>query len=295
MPTLLHEVLLDLFRDRPTLAPELLERVFALDVPAFTRVDLAEANITELVPTEYRADLVVLLQEDRPILAIVVEAQLKPDDKKRYSWPVYATALRARHKCLVEVLVVTPSARTARWAQETVDLGHGQMWAPLVLGPEAVPYVSPDEARAAPELGVLSALAHARGDRGLELFLAVVPALSERDDEAASVYYDLLLSALPEAARRELEAMALSGKYEYQSDFAKKHFAQGEVKGRTEGRTEGQAEGRAAMLFRALEHRGLVVDAAQRARIEHATAETLERWLFRVMDGADLDGIFQDD
>jgi len=49
------------------------------------------------------------------------------------------------------------------------------------------------------------------------------------------------------------------------------------------------------MLFRALEHRGLVVDAAQRARIEHATAETLERWLFRVMDGADLDGIFQDD
>lgn len=81
--------------------------------------------------------------------------------------------------------------------------------------------------------------------------------------------------------------MALSGKYEYQSDFAKKHFAQGE--------TKGAHQGRAAMLLRALEHRGLAVDAARRAQIEQASAVTLERWLFRVMDGADLEAIFQDD
>ena len=40
--------------------------------------------MTDVQPAEYRADLVVLLYDGKPVLGIVVEAQLSPDEHKRY-------------------------------------------------------------------------------------------------------------------------------------------------------------------------------------------------------------------
>ena len=96
MPSELHEALLLLFRNRPTLAPELMRDALHVDVPAFTEARIDSADLTEVKPVEYRADLVVLLLDGVPVYGIVVEAQLQRDARKKFVWPVYATNLRAR-------------------------------------------------------------------------------------------------------------------------------------------------------------------------------------------------------
>ncbi len=68
---------------------------------------MAEATFTQLVPTQFAADLVVAIG-DPPRLGIVVEVQLREDEAKRYTWPLYAVALRARWRCPVVVLVYAP-------------------------------------------------------------------------------------------------------------------------------------------------------------------------------------------
>jgi hypothetical protein len=75
MPGLSHEALRALFENRPSLAPELLRSALDVPVPSWTEARLQSADLTDIVPTEYRADLVVLLVEEKPVLAIIVEVQ----------------------------------------------------------------------------------------------------------------------------------------------------------------------------------------------------------------------------
>lgn len=104
-----HEGLLLLFRNRPTLAPELLRDALGVPLPAYSEVRIESAELTQVVPTEYRADLVVLLLEGRPLFAIVIEVQLSRDEGKWMSWPVYLASLRARVGC-----PTAPARRVAR-------------------------------------------------------------------------------------------------------------------------------------------------------------------------------------
>src|SRR5437762_92730 len=122
MLSMLHEALVLLFRNRPALAPELLQGALGVALPPYTEVRLESAELTQAVPTEYRADLVVLLCEGRPVLAIVVEVQLAPDAEKRWSWPVYVPALRARLRCPCELFVVTTEDDVARWAAKPIEV-----------------------------------------------------------------------------------------------------------------------------------------------------------------------------
>ncbi len=69
-----HEVLLSLFQTRPELAAELL-RVLGVEVPAHRAARTDSADLTELAPTAYRADLVVL-EDGGSVLGVVVEVQL---------------------------------------------------------------------------------------------------------------------------------------------------------------------------------------------------------------------------
>ncbi|MGQ0776395.1 MAG: hypothetical protein ACT4NY_18545 [Pseudonocardiales bacterium] len=82
---------------------ELLEHPVTLFDP------LTAAECTDLVPTECRADAVVVLSDESgPVLAVVVEVQLGRDQDKRWSWPVYLTTLRARLRRPAELLVICP-------------------------------------------------------------------------------------------------------------------------------------------------------------------------------------------
>ncbi len=99
----------------------------------------------------------MLLLDGKPVLGIVVEAQVAADARKRFAWPAYAIGLRARIHCPVCLLVVTHDDAVARWCAKPIDLGGGNHFTPLVLGPAGVPVVtSAAQAKADPELAILA-------------------------------------------------------------------------------------------------------------------------------------------
>lgn len=125
MPSQLHEVLLTLFRNRPTLAPELLRGALDQRLPRFAEARIDSENLTDVQPAEYRADLVVCLASKAPALGIILEVQLRPDPSKRFAWPAYVHNLRARLHYPVCLLVITASEAVARWAVEPIHTGVG--------------------------------------------------------------------------------------------------------------------------------------------------------------------------
>ena len=98
MPSMAHEILVDLFKNRPALAAEILVEVLGLSLPSYSEARLAANDLTEIQPAEYRADVVViLLDRDIPVRVIIAEVQLAADSRKRLSWPAYVTVARAHH------------------------------------------------------------------------------------------------------------------------------------------------------------------------------------------------------
>ena len=70
----MHETLIEMFRHRPSLAAELLAGALGMEVPEYRDARVDAGDLSELPPTEYRADAVVVLStEERPVLAVVVE------------------------------------------------------------------------------------------------------------------------------------------------------------------------------------------------------------------------------
>ncbi|WP_437721833.1 hypothetical protein [Sorangium sp. So ce861] len=218
-----------------------------------------------------------------PAMAIVVEVQLGVDPDKPYVWPVYVTQTRARHRCPTRLLAVTIDAKMARWCSQPIDTGHpGFTLTPLVLGPEGVPVVTDaEQAKAAPEVVVLSAMAHGQEEAGEAIGVAFLAAAAGLDEERRALYGDLVLSSLNEAARRTLEAMMKSG-YEFQSEFARSYVAKGRQEGREEGMREGTLKTKAQAVLVVLEARGLEVPADVRERVLVSTdVAELDRWLRR--------------
>jgi hypothetical protein len=285
MPSMAHEILVDLFKNRPSLAAEILAEVLDLSLPPYTEARLVSADLTEIQPPEYRADVVVLLLDrDTPVRVVVVEVQLAIDPRKRLSWPAYVTVSRAIHGCPAGLLVVAPEPAVAGWCAEPIETGvPGFVLRPPVLRSTAVPVVTdPEEAARRPELGMLSVLSHGHTDHAETIADAVLHAIRDLDNDRANFYYDLMYNCVNEAARRSLEEK-MKG-YEYQSDFAKKYVAEGRAQGRIEGRTEGHTEGRAEEAARnlliVLRTRGIAVPDALRERIlAQKDPERLERWL----------------
>jgi len=123
MPSNLHEWLLELFRNRSDSAPELLRK---LDValPEYDQVRVESPDVNNLKSVEYRADLVLFLSRgSQHVLGIIVEVQLRRDERKCYAWPAYVANLRARHRCPVCLLVITAEESVARWAAKAIEIG----------------------------------------------------------------------------------------------------------------------------------------------------------------------------
>jgi hypothetical protein len=233
VPSPPHEVLVELFRNCWPLAPELLELcaniAFRHDHPERTSIDLSQ-----VVSTEYRADSVVELRDrdNTSVAAVIVEVQLGVDADKRYSWPVYISALRAKLRCPVVLLVLAPERAVARWARQPIELGHPDFrLEPVVVSFDSVPRIhDAAHAQRLPELAVLSAMAHPE----LEIVETALAAIAPLPGDLNRLYFDVILANLPDALRRMLEARDMQG-YQYQSEFARKYYTQGRVEGRVEG------------------------------------------------------------
>jgi hypothetical protein len=306
MVSLLHEGVVKLVRDRPAFAAELLGRLLHVEVPSFLEARLADATLNELAPVEYRADAVVVFTQDKPVFGAIIEAQLRRDDDKLFTWPLYAVGARERHRCPFAVIVVTPDPATAAWAARTVDLGGGVRYWPLVIGPDGIPKVTDrDQARRSPQLAILSLMAHGRGDvaTASAIGAAAAWAILPFPEDQRLVYSLLIDSNLSEAARKVIEMQP--DMYRLLSDAQRRNFeqgraegqaqgrAEGQAQGRAQGRAEGRAEGQAAALLTILARRDLALTEDQRRCITECTdIAKLEQWLDRALTIRSSDELF---
>lgn len=295
MPTLEHNGLVEMFRQNPELAPRLLVTLFHVEVPAHASVTVGEAALDQLLPVEFRADLVLELRDESGtvVLVIVVEVQRQEDPDKKFSLPVYVAVVRAKKRCDAIVLVVAPSAEVAAWAAQPIDLGLGLGHVtPLVLGPAVVPEITdPAEAEKETELAVLSAVAHGNGPNGVAVVKAALRALGQLDQSYAAVYFQILWNGLREPMRQALEALVMERQIEGEATFPpfiQKLIDRGKLEGLREGKLEGLREGelqaKRDTLLRLVARAGIALTETERARIQGCTdSATLDHWVDNVL------------
>lgn len=257
--------------------------LLGMDLPAEAHAVLANAEFTQAVPLERRADAVVTIEQDGAVThAFVVEVQLAIDPEKAFSWPLYVASLHARVRCPTSLVVLAPDASVATWARRpSATFGAGP-FRPVVLGPDEIPRItSVDDATRMPELAVLSALVHGDAPGAEPVVEAVVHALARLDEPVAQSYLDLVLSSFPDVARVALEGLMPLTNYEYKSDFAKECLAKGRV------------DAARSLLLAILEERNLGPSERTRALVEATSApELLERWVRAAATATHEDDVF---
>ncbi len=282
MEKLPHEVLVELFRERPELARELLSRCAGIELVGTATI--SSSDLSQISPTQYRADAVIVFEQAGVnAVAVIVEVQRSPDKDKCYSWPVYVAALRAKLRCPVTLLVIATTRAVVRWARRPIDLGHpGFRLQPIVIGFADVPRITDGAlGRRLPELAVLSAFAHPQ----LDVARVAIDAIRELPDSSRALYSDVIISSLPRLAREILEAQ-MEG-YKYRSDYARKYFAQGREEGLEQGLVDGL---RAAVLVLAADKLGTLpedIEARIRGLADHEILTALNRELGRARDAAE--------
>jgi hypothetical protein len=291
MPSISHEAPLELLRGDPRLAAVLL-RGLGVVIPG-TDAAMAPSDLSASVPTELRADAVVMLSgADGAKLAVVIEIQLRYDSRKRFSWPSYLTQVRAAHQCPAVLLVICLSTTIAARCRARIVTGHpGFDLVPLVIDAVTIPDPNDPAATAAlPELAVLAVLTGAidlNQDSARRLVLA---SLANLDESRLATYTVFVRRAASESARQALEDLMTT---KFRDTFVDRLLAEGRAEGRTEGRTEGRAEGEALSILRVLTARGFEVSAKVREQVLSCTdASQLETWTDRAATAASVEEVF---
>jgi hypothetical protein len=288
MPSITHEAIVNLLRENPLLLANLaanLDGDDPLRVPDGASVRPEESVLNDINPAEYRSDGILSVRgpQGEPVRAGVFEVQLQRDDDKPYSWPAYVVNARYRLRCPVSLIVVAIDRAVARWCARPIAIGHeGFVLRPIVIGPDAIPAVTVmDEARASPELAVLSVAAHGRDEGAEKIALAALGAAAGLDKEQGELYADFIYLFLSDAVRVATEDLMQQGSYEFKSDFARGYMAKGEARGKAEG------------LLVLLEFKGFAVPGALRERILGCTdLDQINTWYGKVKSAARLEDVF---
>ncbi|GAA1105974.1 hypothetical protein GCM10009605_46320 [Nocardiopsis composta] len=170
---------MQLFKDRPAFAPQLLSECLGVELPEFDQAVLQCADLGEVVPVERRADAVVGLldtaliarieKHEKTEMLIVVEVQTGFVEEKVYRWAEYCGVSADRSRCPVALLVLCPDQGDADRYDRWFDLGPGFRLKPQVLGPDRLPAVtSAEDVARSPELAVLAFAAHPDAPRRTE-------------------------------------------------------------------------------------------------------------------------------
>lgn len=320
MPNLIHQQTVDFFHERPIAAVELLREVGGIEPPPFARATAEAADATQLTPVEYRADAVVVLRDESGTarLAVIVEVQLRRDAHKRFSWPVYAAALRARLKCDTALLVICLNRAVGRWCERPISMGPSGTVTPVAIHADRLPLITdPDEARRHPELAVLSAAMN--GDhpdiaKGLEVMLE---GLNELDRKDIKLYLSYVFGLTPTVVGERLRELLMTALKDYEKVIGERYFSdwvnkglqqgleqglqqgleqgleQGLQQGREQGREQGRAEGEIEAILTVLDARGLEIPSEARERISRCTdLHVLEKWIRRAVTVTSVDELF---
>lgn len=226
-------------------------------------------------------------------MGIVVEVQRRVDEHKLFTWPLYLASLHARLRCPTCLVVIATEEPVARWAARPITaLQPGSTLTPIVIGPSALPRMSPEQVIEHPWLAILSTMIGGRSAGAFELAALALGLLTRLPEHQYTVGYHLILNAVAPEVRRALEDMMHPDNVKLVAELRRENFKEAWDEGLAAGRAAGEAEGRLAVvrsLLRELaELRAGALDEAQRARIAACTdAERMQRAILEVGTAAD--------
>jgi hypothetical protein len=286
--TVAHEAPLELIRQHPALAVDLLQAFTGLTVSDQADIRLGPNSLNSIVPAEFTADAVVVVSgpgTGGPQVVIVVEPQGRDDATKRYSWPAYLANVRSATKCPTAVLIVVcPDPAEADKCRQVITMGHpGWDLLPIVIDPKHAP--ADDDAHPY-----------------LTLFLACLPALDMAQEANARRVLDairhtgasdaerktlqaIIMKRASEAARAILEGLMMTT--EYRDEFIERHV--------DVGRAEGAIEAKITALLKVLSSQNLHPTKKQLSRVAACRdVTTLDRWFDRSLTAATAAEVFKD-
>jgi hypothetical protein len=282
--TVTHEAPLELIRQHPALAVDLMRAFTGLTVPEQADIRLGPNSLNAIVPAEFTADAVVIVSgpgAGAPQIVIVVEPQGRDDETKRYAWPAYLANVRSATKCPTAILlVICPDPREADKCRQVIAMGHPKwdLW-PIVIDPQHAP-------------------AAEGADPYLTLFLACLPSLDMADPAVArQVLQAIRETGASDADRKKLVTIILKraskaahqiledlmAAVEWKDDFVEGFVAQG------------AASAKVTYILKALAARDLHPTKKQLKQVaECADLATLDRWFDRCMTAASAAEVFAD-
>jgi hypothetical protein len=294
--TVTHEAPLELIRQHPALAVDLLRAFTGLAVPDQSEIRLGPNSLNAVIPAEFTADAVVTVSDPgsgRPHIVIVVEPQGRDDDTKRYAWPAYLANVRNAVKCPTAILIVIcPDPAEADKCRQVIEMGHPRwdLW-PIVIDP----LHAPDAEGAGPYLTLflacLPALDMANPAVARRVLAAILDTGASDADRRKLV--TIILKRASRAARQILEDLMTA--VEWKDDWVESFVNVGRAEGIAEGRAEGRAETVASELMRLLALRKLGPGKKHLALIAECTdLATLQRWFDRAATAANAKEVFAD-
>jgi hypothetical protein len=280
-----HEGPLDLVRQHPEIAVEFVQGTDGIELPGEVAVSLAPTDMSAVIPVQYLADMVVLISDaatGKPVLAVIIEPQLRDSETKRYSWPVYVTTARRVAKCPAAVLVVLcPDPAEADKCRKPIRTGHpGFDLLPIVIDSGAPPG---RDGAGGPYLTVFAASMGGidmESEPGARRVLDAMASteVSETDRLRMTT---IILRLASDAARHILEAMMTTS--EYEKTFVERIHDQG------------IAEGKAEAVLKLLDARHLAPSQEQRQRVTSCTdSAQLDLWFDRAVTADTAASVFAD-
>jgi hypothetical protein len=228
--------------------------------------------------------------DPRHRLVVIGEAQLESEDSLRWRIPAYCGMVRHRFKCGVAVLVICPTAGVANWIRRPIPTGvRGSHLRVVALGPKDCPPPNADDngGKGDPFAAVLTGWYHTRrcgNEKRDPLLMPIVNHIIEmhtRDADKARDYYGYAMAILMTASAKRLEELMTIQLPKVESEWSRRHKAEG----RAQGRAQGRAEGRAQDIVRILTKRRIQATNDQRKQILTCTdLDQLTTWLDRALD-----------
>jgi len=260
MPSVPHELLVQILREQPTVVSTLLRLAFGREVGPRPELLPTHTSVAELEPAEFRADAVLKVGDPSgqvPPAAFVVEVQLHVDEDKRFACPLYIVGLRARLRCPVTLIVVTLDEHVATWSR----------WCRFWF------------------------LAHAGEAVAMEIARALLEACRGLDEARRRLYTDVVLAFLDDVRRRALEIEMQLDNIDYESDLFRRVLAEGRERGLKQGREESR-EALAQAILGVFDARGIEVSSLVRGRIaDSQDLAQLTTWLRAAITAASPDAL----
>lgn len=304
MPSINHDGPIELIRQHPDLAVELAQTMTGVPLPEKVSATLGSTDASNVVPDEFRADMVVMLSDvatGEPNRIVIIEPQGRESETKKFAWPSYITNLRSAHKCPSTLLLIICWDETeAIKCRKPIQTGHpGFDLAPIVISPGNFPSLT----ERTPWLTVLAGtigVIDLETDHGCHQVLDAITA-TEASTPDIRTLSAIILGVASDAARQKLEAIMRTTPYS--TDFWDRAEAEGMEKGIEKGIERGIERGieEGAMrterqhIAKVLDSRGIQLSDEHRDLLGSCTdLGQLQTWFSRALTASSAAEVFGD-